>query len=815
MPTPSSIRRLSPLPLLLIGLAALAVLVLIPWIVYAQEDPVNEESVTRLTSRPATTLVSNTGQSSVVTLNITQQYSMGFRLGSHGQGYEISSVSIDLAAAPSDLTVSLWIGGPSGSGVSGKSSVQRELFEFDNPASFKVGLNKFTAPAGAFAYQNVNYFIVLSDFGSSLSIKETTSDDEDAGGELGAILFNDARVRALGSTGRWSTFSSRGNVLRLAVEGSRRDRGILASNFTAGTNLQEIISANDICCFDMTVGAADRYLIRGVSVAADDSTSNGGFFGLPFNLSGGSNTFSLRYASAQGDLASGPLKLTSPPGMSEWEAPQGATVAGGCTTVADVETCKTYSFDMTIRSIAGDTQGSTRGGVVLSRIFCGAADDLVDSPSAPGVTLSTRGDVVCKSPVMAVDGEPLVAMVQNLGQSDDGYVQLRGTNRVASQGFTTGSNPAGYRLQGIGVNIEGSDNVDGDPQVPSGPTSVSVAVYSESNGKPGAKLFDLVSPTNFGAGHSFFEAPAGTTLAADTSYVLVWRYNDSVFHRLQATLGDNEDSGALTGFSIADAFYQGADLSSLGMTSAGHALEIAVYGKVAKDHGYAVTKKWLHIPEDVEVGYQFRVVFVTIRGLLPTSRDIEDYDTWVQEEAARGYNHIRIREVSSEFKAVVCTATVDARTNTGMTDVVGVPVHWLDGGWQDQPTLIADTYDDFYGGTWVNHDWGAYSTGNRAYFYDYGMVATGCDASGAAHPQFPMGNTSTMDMVAVGTPKGRSLETREDDADPNFAPLGAIDVVSGFAYQKYYVVFEDLFDGKKQERLVRLYAISPIFTVVR
>ena len=115
---------------------------------------------------------------------------------------------------------------------------------------------------------------------------------------------------------------------------------------------------------------------------------------------------------------------------------------------------------------------------------------------------------------------------------------------------------------------------------------------------------------------------------------------------------------------------------------------------------------------------------------------------------------------------MVCTATVDARTNTGMTDAVGVPVHWLDGGWQDQPTLIADTYDDFYGGTWVNHDWGAYSTGNRAYFYDYGMVATGCDASGAAHPEFPMGNTSTMDMVAVGTPKGRSLETREDDADP-------------------------------------------------
>ena len=60
------------------------------------------------------TLVSNTGQSPSTTASITQRYAMGFRLGDHGQGYEISSVSIDLAAAPSSLTVSLWSGGVPG-----------------------------------------------------------------------------------------------------------------------------------------------------------------------------------------------------------------------------------------------------------------------------------------------------------------------------------------------------------------------------------------------------------------------------------------------------------------------------------------------------------------------------------------------------------------------------------------------------------------------------------------------------------------------------------------------------------------------------
>ena len=63
--------------------------------------------------------------------------------------------------------------------------MQRKVFDFTNPPSLTVGLNKFTAPPGAFAYQNVNYAIVLSGFDTSLSIRETTSDDEDPGGETG------------------------------------------------------------------------------------------------------------------------------------------------------------------------------------------------------------------------------------------------------------------------------------------------------------------------------------------------------------------------------------------------------------------------------------------------------------------------------------------------------------------------------------------------------------------------------------------------------------------------------------------------------
>ena len=172
---------------------------------------------------PESTLVSSTGQSASATGTITGRYDMGFELGDHGQGYEISSVSIDLAAVPSSLTVSLWMDlVPRRPGSRGATT---KLFDFENRPSFKVGLNKFTAPAGAFAYQNVDYFIVLSDFGSSLKIKETTSDDEDAGGETGATLGD--------------SVGSRDGVLRLAVKGSKRQSGILASNYAQVHDEQE------------------------------------------------------------------------------------------------------------------------------------------------------------------------------------------------------------------------------------------------------------------------------------------------------------------------------------------------------------------------------------------------------------------------------------------------------------------------------------------------------------------------------------------------------------------------------------------------
>ncbi len=499
------------------------------------------------------TLVSNTGQTPSSTANITQRYAMGFRLGDHGQGYEISSVSIDLAAAPSSLTVSLWSGGVPGA-LQPNSAYK--LFDFANPSPFAAGLNEFTAPAGAFAYPNVNYFVVLSGFGSSLSINETTSDNEDAGGETGAVIYDDAAVRALSDTGYWAISDDRAGVLRMAVEGSRRTSGILASTYAQPLRDpsadQEIISVGDNISYGIELGAADRYLIRGVSWNMDDTDPDGSGFTNPYDLRSGSRTGAKQFTLVNSRKA---------PGLPVWTAPQGATVTGS----------GKYVLDQPVGEDTGPEK-TRRRDAVLTRA-AGAASKVVDGPAAAGVRFTGGiGDIALDNPLMALLGDPLYAMVQNLGQTGNSYASATATNAVLSQGFTTGPNATGYRLQGIGVNIEGSGS-----NFPDGPTSVSVAVHADSGGKPGSKLFDLLSPTEYAAGHSFFEAPPGTTLEASTSYVLVWSHLGGAEHRLHRTLSDNEDSGAVAGFSIANVFYRGADVNNLTANSTGNALEIAVY----------------------------------------------------------------------------------------------------------------------------------------------------------------------------------------------------------------------------------------------
>ena len=661
-------------------------------------------------------------------------------------------------------------------------------------------------------------------------VMETTSDAEDGGGEEGAVLHDSAWERPLGSTGQWDGLiddddtvlipapTSRDGVLRVEVEGSRRDSGILASNYAQVVDEQEIVSQDDFIGMPINLGAADRYLIRGFSWLADSTGLSKIIEGTrmfippmfnPFDLRSGFTLDTPSITGQQGITSSGTKLFGLTPtryreGINVWTAPQGATVAGG----ASYLVYEHYE----VRPL----------NPILTRTS-GTSSNVDDMPTAEGVSLSDAVGDFAGRPMMAFLGEPLDAMVQNLGQADDGYLSLGSTSsQVASQGFTTGSDPFGYRLQGIGVNIEGSDDSNGNPQVPSGPTSVSVAVHADSSGKPGEKLFDLVSPTEFAAGHSFFEAPPGTNLAPNTSYVLVWRYNRGTWHRLQRTSSDSEDSGARSGSSIANAFYWGSNLNSLNTPSGNQALEIAVYTEVPTkapfvEGGIDVPLSWFHIPDGAYAGYQFRALFVTHHAIDATSEDKTVYDDLVNFEA-QGKTKRReeaglsgeplgdqiMRKIAEDerFRAVVCTATdKNARRNTDMTGV-GVPIHWLDGGEQHRDTLVANHYAGFYGPTWETTEYGAYVTGNSASLYETSShranagaeivtgIWTGCDSTGMAHSDYHMG--SAMGMATLGTPG--DVATSNAPIGPTNSSEGSVAILLG-EYRS-------------------IYGISPIFTVV-
>ena len=442
--------------------------------------------IARPVSLPSpSTLVANTGSiSGLTTTMITSDYAIGFNLGDHGQGYEISSVLIDLAAVPSNLSVSLWTSGPPGS--SGADTRRAKLFEFENPDSFAVGLNEFTAPAGVYALHARKHWIVLSGFGSSLSIKEITSDHQNVNSVPGALIDNEAG----GNT----------NVLRLDIKGRTRTVGILAANLTqpnTETN-QEIISVGDKIGWTIDLGQADRFLVRGMAITWDDTASADGGFDDPWYF---------RSDDFDGTRHFRMFLTRNVNGLPTWTAPQGATVPGG----------STYAFHW-----AAGFESFKNAGVAIERIGAvlhrtqhvdTAADGRSDVPSAAGTTLGKGGalsanDADGPTPYMVVYGVPLFTVVENLGQTDNGHVSVGGTNDVVSQGFTTGSRTDGYALQGIGVNIEGS-KLSGDPQIPDDASAVSVSVHADLSGAPGAKLFDLLSPTEYAVGHSFFEAPRG------------------------------------------------------------------------------------------------------------------------------------------------------------------------------------------------------------------------------------------------------------------------------------------------------------------
>ena len=177
-----------------------------------------------------------------------------------------------------------------------------------------------------------------------------------------------------------------------------------------------------------------------------------------------------------------------------------------------------------------------------------------------------------------------------------------------------------------------------------------------------------------------------------------------------------------------------------------------------------VPYNWSLKPADLGAGDKFRLVFLSSTKTDATSTDIEDYNTFIQNLVAAG--HDDIQDHSEGFRAVGCTAAVDARDNTGTntnTDGAGVPIYWLNGD------KVADDNADFYDGDWdeERHDQNKNESGNNG--PNTGVTPnvpfTGCNHDGTE--RFSGANSLALGAttVVLGVP---------DSSSSGYGPLSSL-----------------------------------------
>ena len=165
-------------------------------------------------------------------------------------------------------------------------------------------------------------------------------------------------------------------------------------------------------------------------------------------------------------------------------------------------------------------------------------------------------------------------LVKNLAQTTSASVANL-SNRDLSQAFTTGSTADAYELTGVKVQFG---------TVP-GSTATVTAFIADGQGTSDDIIANLTNPPTWTT-TSTFTAPDGITLDANTTYHLIIEGTEGT---LATTASDSEDSGGVTGWSIADAQTQRSMVSDSGLggtwTIAINALKISVEG----DHKGTVT----------------------------------------------------------------------------------------------------------------------------------------------------------------------------------------------------------------------------------
>ena len=532
-------------------------------------------------------LVSNAAQTGEDSANTSgNDHAQLFHTGAHAAGYTLTGVIVNSDDAENDdFDVEIC-----GADTTADEFPSGTCTALTAPASFSG--NVVFTHTGLALSANTNYVVVIEQRGTgSVEIDSTTSSGEDASGLSGWSIKNKFYWKS-GST--WMIKSGSNEALSIIVLGYARTAGdatdatlsalsvsgaTLSPAFDAGTTSYHAVVANAVSQVTITETTSEstatvEYLDGSDATRTDADTMTAG---LQVNLSVGSTIVKVKVTAPDTTTTQtytvNILRVAVPVACSAASIPNriwtgnltvgtgtnevGFSAFGGSldnTNFSYKGTSYTIEFVTIPFGIALQIGLSAALGASTNDLVLHVGTEQYAFAEATFAPIETGygwfsnfpswadGDAVCLALTEVVDpAQTTPVLVSNIGQAENSTSAIFTYDHA--QGFTTGSNSAGYTLTSIEVQIKTSG-------------SIASAVVRKTDPNTGDLVAALTGPgtgETVGTGAQTFTAPSGTSLEPSTEYFVVFESGSSANSlTFSVTNADAEDASAAAGWSIND-----------------------------------------------------------------------------------------------------------------------------------------------------------------------------------------------------------------------------------------------------------------------
>ncbi len=255
----------------------------------------------------------------------------------------------------------------------------------------------------------------------------------------------------------------------------------------------------------------------------------------------------------------------------------------------------------------------------------------------PGALAGLAAGLALTLAAMSAEAQTSVKLVGNTGQTN--LAAIAGSTLDRAQGFTTGDHAGGYKLTAVKVQRTAGPK----------PTGATFGLFeADSSGHPtGSSLGTFTIPASTAVGLRTFTAPSGgIDLDASTTYVFVMDITQSCTNcsGTRQTQVDGEDSGAASGWSIANNALERAVGGTSWGASGVRSLKIEI-------HGYAKTPR---LPAPTVSAVPLQPDRLSVRWSAPGALTATDYDLryyrgsadpaneadWIEAGETGGHDHV-------------------------------------------------------------------------------------------------------------------------------------------------------------------------------